>query len=303
MSSLYTQIRAFDAVARAGSFSRAAEVLGVTQPALTIQVKALEQRYDVKLLLRQGRSVVLTALGEELFKVSRQVASLEEKVRETLAGSEEVQTESLRLASDGPHIVMGLFSRFLDRHPHVALSVAMGNSRFVRQELLERRVDLAILPGVADHPQIHAVPLWRHRAVVIVAPGHPWSSRRSIRLQDLHEEPFIAREPGSTTQAIVDDANLAAGVEPRVVLRLGSREALCEAVAAGLGCGVVWELEVSGNNRLRGIPLEAPGLTSTDYVACLKSERTRRIVRAFFQVAASLPGEAGADGPAISGGR
>lgn len=117
MSSLYTQVRAFDAVARAQSFSRAAEALGLTQPALTIQVKALESRYGVQLIVRQGRRLTLTPLGEELFKISQQVVGLEEQVRETLSASEDVQNASLRLAADGPHIVMGLFARFLARHP------------------------------------------------------------------------------------------------------------------------------------------------------------------------------------------
>ncbi len=114
---MYTQIRAFDAVAREGSFSRAAEVLHVTQPALTIQVKALEERYGVKLLDRQGRTVRLTKMGEKVFKMSRQFASLEEQIREVLSLSQDLQQGDLRLAADGPHIAMGLFARFLARHP------------------------------------------------------------------------------------------------------------------------------------------------------------------------------------------
>jgi aminoethylphosphonate catabolism LysR family transcriptional regulator len=287
----YTQVRAFDAVARAGSFSRAAEALGLTQPALTIQVRALEDRYGVKLLIRQGRGVTLTPAGEQLFRVSRQMAGLEEQAHDLLTESQQLHDRSLRIASDGPHIVMGLFARFLVRHPGVKLSVAMGNTRFVREDLLERRADLAILPGVGDHAGIHAEPLWHHRAVVIVAPGHPWQDRKAVTLADLAGGKLIAREEGSMTQQILDRALAEAGLAANIVLRLGSREALCEAVAAGLGCGVVWELEAERRARLRSIPLTEPQLTSTDYIACLKSERSRRVIRAFFQEAASLPGE------------
>lgn len=287
---IYTQIRAFDAVAREGSFSRAAEVLGVTQPALTIQVKALEERYGVKLLLRQGRTVQLTELGARLFKMSRRLAGLEEQIRETLAASHELEQGQLRLAVDGPHIVMGIFARFLARHPGVGLSVALGNSRFVRQELLDRRADIAILPGVEGHPQIHAVPLWHHRGVVIVARHHPWADRREIDLAELDGQPMVGREEGSMTQRLVDEALAKAGAAPRLVLELGSREALCEAVGAGLGIGIVWELEAHGAARLVTIPIAGDGLRSTDYVACLKSEWMRRSIKAFFQVALSLPG-------------
>lgn len=287
---IYTQIRAFDAVAREGSFSRAAEVLGVTQPALTIQVKALEERYGMKLLHRDGRRVRLTDVGERLYSISRQFASLEELVEETLSPSQELQHGSLRLAVDGPHIVMGLFARYMRLHPGVQLSVATGNSRFVRQELLDRHVDVAILPGISEHPKVHAVPLWRHRGVAIVSNDHPWSRRDSISLTEFHDQPMIGREEGSMTQALVDQAFATAGVEPRYVLELGSREALCEAVAAGLGHGIIWELEAYGSGRFKAIPIAGDPVVSTDYVACLKSERMRMVVRSFFSVAATLPG-------------
>lgn len=287
---IYTQIRAFDAVAREGSFSSAARTLGVTQPALTIQVKALEESHGVKLLERKGRGVKLTPMGARLFRMSRQMAGLEERIRETLVGKQELQQGHLRLAADGPHIVMGLLNRFLNRYPGVRLSVAMGNTEFVRQQLLERRADVAILPRVKGHPQIHAQPLWHHKAVLIVAATHPWAGRRSIALESLDGEPMIAREEGSMTQRVVDDALARAGVKPRTVLQLGSREAVCEAVSAGLGHSVIWELEAYGSTRFRTIPFRNVVLESTDFVACLKSERARQLVTAFLQVAGPLPG-------------
>ncbi len=286
---IYTQIRAFDAVAREGSFSRAAEVLGLTQPALTIQVKALEERHGVKLLHREGRRVRLTEAGERLYSLSRQLASLDELIEETLAASQELQDGSLRLAVDGPHIVMGLFARFMALHPRVRLSVSTGNSRMVRQALLDRHVDIGILPGVADHPHIHAMPLWHHRGVVIVANNHRWAGRRSISLSELDGEAMIGREDGSMTQKLVDAAFARAKARPRYVLELGSREALCEAVAAGLGHGIVWELEAYGSGRFTTLQLSDGEVASTDYVACLKSERMRSVVKAFFDVTAKLP--------------
>lgn len=286
---IYTQIRAFDAVAREGSFSRAAQVLGLTQPALTIQVKALEERHGIKLLHREGRRVRLTEAGERLYSLSRQLASLDELIEETLAASQELQDGSLRLAVDGPHIVMGLFARFMALHPRVRLSVSTGNSRMVRQALLDRHVDIGILPGVAEHPHIHAMPLWHHRGVVIVANSHPWAKRRSISLSELDGEAMIGREDGSMTQNLVDAAFARARARPRYVLELGSREALCEAVAAGLGHGIIWELEAYGSGRFTTLQLSDGEVASTDYVACLKSERMRSVVKAFFDVTAKLP--------------
>lgn len=288
---IYAQIRAFDAVAREGSFSRAAQVLGLTQPAVTIQVKALEERHGVKLLHREGRRVRLTEAGERLYTLSRQLASLEELIEETLSSSQELQGGSLRLAVDGPHIVMGLFARFMQLHPRVRLSVLTGNSRIVRQALLDRHVDIGILPGISDHPQIEAVPLWHHRGVVIVANSHPWAQRRSISIAELDGEPMIGREDGSMTQALVDNAFARAGAAPRYVLELGSRESLCEAVAAGLGHGIIWELEAFGSARFTTLQIEGEAPRSTDYVACLKSERMRSVVKAFFEMTSFLPSD------------
>ena len=287
---IYTQIRAFDAVAREGSFSRAAEVLGVTQPALTIQVKALEERHGLKLLHRDGRGVKLTDAGERLFTLSRQLASLEEIIDDTLEASSELQRAELRLAVDGPHIVMGLFAKFLARHPQVRLSVSMGNTQVVRQRLLDRHVDVGILPLISEHPRVHAVPLWTHRGLLITSHRHRLAERKVVSLAELEGEAMIGREDGSTTQMLVDAALARHGVEVRAVMELGSREALVEAVAVGLGCGIVWELEALASSRVRAIPIENDELITTDYIACLKSERERAIVKAIFAEAARMPG-------------
>ncbi len=294
---LHTQIRAFDAVAREGSFSRGAAALGLTQPALTIQVKALEEAYGVKLLNRFRRSVQLTEMGERLFRMSRRYASLEEQMREILVESVELESGRLSLTADGPHIAMGVFARFLERYPNIELSVAMGNTRYVREQLLERRTDLAILPGVERHPQIHATPLWRHSAVVIVANEHPWAARKSVNLAELDGQPMIAREEGSNTRRVTHQALAKARVRPRTVLELGSREAVCEAVGAGLGFGMIWQLEAAGSTRFRTLSLQGTSINSIDYVACLKTERMRRSIRAFFKVAAGLSNQSGPTQP------
>ena len=232
---LYTQVRAFDAVARAGSFLAAAEVLGVSQPALSIQVRALEDAYEVKLFHRHGRTVRLTTAGKELLELSRRFMSLEGQIAETLSASKGLGRGRLKLAFDGPHITMPLLSRFHGLHPEIEVSVSMGNSRFVRQQLIERHVDLAVLPGVGEDSKIHAIAIKHHAPVVIVGPRHRWRNRVELDVHEIAREPMVARESGSNTQRLVDEGLRELGLTPRIVLRLGSREAAMEAVAAGLG--------------------------------------------------------------------
>jgi LysR family transcriptional regulator, low CO2-responsive transcriptional regulator len=283
---IHTQLRAFNAVARHGSFSKAAEALAVTQPALSLQVKAIEEAYGVKLFERSGHGTVLTEAGARLFKVSRRLSQIEEHVHDALSSSAGIDSGHLTIAADGPHIVMGLFARFMARHPHVELSVAMGNTGFVRRQLLEGQVDVAILPNVAGHRRIHAIKLYEHRAVVVVALDHAWARRADIDLRELDAQPMLAREAGSNTQHALRAALYHAGVRTRFVLELGSREALCEAVAAGIGIGVIWELEARASARVRALAIRNAAIHSTDFVACLKSERNRRPIKAFFDVAA-----------------
>lgn len=283
-----TQLRAFDAVARDGSFSRAAQRLGLTQPALTIQVKALEATYGVRLLDRSGRSVTLTDAGQTLLELTRRFFEVEDEIRELLTASQELQRGLLRVAADGPHIVMGMFAMFRERHPGVELSVTLGNTALVRQQLVERRVDIGILPGIADDPAFDSVRLWRHSPVLIVPPGHPWAGRASVTVAELDGQPMLMREAGSNTQRQMTAALQRAGSTPRTVLELGSREAILGAVAAGLGLGVVWKIEAAGDSRFCMIDIDDPDISSIDYVACLRSESNRRIVRAMMALAAQI---------------
>ena len=283
-----TQLRAFDAVARESSFSKAAALLGLTLPALTIQVRAIEELYGVKLFDRIGRTVTLTEVGRSLFEVSRRLFTLEEEAQELLTDSRELRGGRLRVAADGPHIVMGMFVRFLQRYPDVRLSVTLGNTRFVRQELLDRRVDVGILPALEGSDDFVSVPLWRHTAVLIVPLNHPWAERRSVRIKELDGQPMLMREEGSNTQKKLNAALARAGVRPKVVLELGSREGVLGAVAAGLGFGVVWKVEAAGDGRFRMLEIRDTEMQSVDYVACRKSERNRRVVRAMMEIAEAV---------------
>jgi DNA-binding transcriptional LysR family regulator len=229
--------------------------------------------------------VVLTDAGARLFKISRRLAQIEEHVRDALAATAGTDGGQLTLAADGPHIAMGLFARFMASHPHVELSVAMGNTAFVRRRLLEGQADVAILPNVANHRRIHAVKLHEHRAVIVVALDHPWARRREIALRELDGQPMLAREAGSNTHRALREALQQAGVRPRFVLELGSREAVCEAAASGVGIGLLWELEARASARVRALAIRDAQIRSTDYVACLKSERNRKLVKAFFATA------------------
>jgi len=286
----HAQLRAFHAVATEGSFTKAARSLGVSQPAVTIQVKALEESYGVGLIDRRGHRLTLTDLGDRLLEVTRRIFDLEEEVEALLSTARELRSGQLHVAADGPYFVMELLATFIARYPEVRVSVSMGNSDEVLQALIDYRADVAVLARIDDDRRFHALPIGHQPLVVLVWRAHPWAGREAIRLTELDGEAMVLREPGSVTRRIFDGALAVAGVRPRVVLEIGSREALREAVAAGLGAGVVSRAELGADDRLVALAVEDAELVSREDVVCLKERHNRRTVRAFFKLADTATG-------------
>ena len=284
----HAQLRAFHAVAEAGGFTRAAERIHVTQPTLSGQVAALEARYGVKLFERRGRGIELTDLGRGLREVTRRLFGQEAEAEQFLASAQGLTSGLLRVGADAPYQVIPLLARFNRRHPGIRLSMSFGNSERVLQELLDRRCDIAVLPDIEDDARIHAVPFRRDRLVVFVPRDHAWAGRRSLRLAELAGQRLILREPGSTTRAVLDRALAEAGVQPGSTLEIGSREAVREAVAAGLGIGAVFESEFGRDPRLHRLQIRDVDLRAVEYAACLQERRPVRVVRAFFDLLQEL---------------
>lgn len=284
MSINHAQLRAFHAVAGAGGFTRAAGVLNVTQPTLSGQVAALEEAYGVRLFERRGRGIELTEIGRNLFDVTRRLFSQEAEAEQVLSAARGLMSGQLRVAADAPYHVVPLLATFNRRHPGIRLSMTFGNSERVLQELFDRRSDVAVLPDIRADERLYAAPFRSDRLIVFVPRGHAWSTRRSIRLAELSGQRMVLREAGSTTRAVFERGLAAAGITPGEVLEIGSREAVREAVAAGLGVGVVFESEFGRDARLHRLNLRDVKLQAIEYAACLADRRPLRVVRAFFDL-------------------
>jgi aminoethylphosphonate catabolism LysR family transcriptional regulator len=288
---MLTQLRAFHAVASEGSFTRGALRLGISQPAVTVQVKALEQRYGVELFHRQGQRIELTASGRELWQRTRRVFAELDDLEALMTSAGELRAGRLEIGADGPFSVMDLVAAFVARYPGVQVAVRIGNAARVLADLREIRTDLAVLNLIGSSSELHSEPLYRDRITAFVPATHPWAPRAAITLEELAKEPLILREPGSVTRALLLEALERAGLSPRVALELGSREAVREAVLAGLGIGAVFERELIPDVRLRRLAIEGASLGATVSLACLPERRGLRAVQAFFALAAP-PGRA-----------
>ena len=299
-----TQLRSFHAVARAGGFTGAARLLHISQPTVTTQVRFLEETYGVELFYRRGHKVTLTPLGEQLFEMAQRIFALEGETIHLLEDSGELKSGQLRVGAVGPFHVTEMLARFNQRYPGVEVSVRVGNSEVVQQELVDYRTDVAVLAQFTDDPRFHAVPYSRHPIVVFVNRKHRFASRRSIRVADLEGEPMIMREEGSTTRKALDDALRKAKVKPRVAMEIGSREAIREAVIMGVGIAAVSEIEYIPDPEIRMVAVSDAEMYTYAHVFCLKERREARLVRAFLEIVGELLSEAPPDRarkkPAIS---
>ena len=282
------QLRAFQAVASEASFTRAARALGVSQPTISAHVKALEETYQVELLRRRGRSVEPTELGRELLAIASRIVGLDEEAEDLLEAAHALEAGHLRAGADSPHHVVSVLSVFRDRHPLVRLSLKMGSGDDVLADLLDHRTDVAVLAEVAPHPRLVVRQLLRSRLVAFVPLTHPWATRGAISIHDLEGQPMVRRASGSRTRAVLDRALAEAGVEPRVAIEIGSREAAHVMVAAGFGVGVVSEAELGASTHLAPLVLSDAAVDMTQCVVCLRERRRLRVVRAFMDIADEL---------------
>jgi aminoethylphosphonate catabolism LysR family transcriptional regulator len=288
----FSQLRSFYAVARELSFTKAAELLCIGQPTVTTQVKALEETYDVQLFLRSPRGLKLTDEGEALLTVARQIFSLEEQAVGILCAEGNHTSGKLRVGTVGPFFVMELLSAFHAKYPLVQVSLESGNSDAIYNRLVSYDVDVAIIGRDYDDPRLDLVQLGRHEVIVFVYRDHPWAGRKHIELGELDGQRMIFREPGSMTRHALEQVLDRQRVRPHVVMEI-PRDGVREAVAAGLGAGIVSKTEFQPDNRFVGLPISDQKVFTESFATCLKARRSLRPIQAFMELVAACPASAG----------
>ncbi len=284
----HTQLRSFHAVAAEGGFTAASRVLGVGQPTITSQVRALEEHFGVELFHRRGRRVELTDTGRILHALTTRIMSLEAEVEEMLNASGGFHIGHLKVGAVGPYHVTEMLAAFTARYPGLGLSVTVGNSQDVLNKLLAFEVDVAVLAHTAHDPRLYTVPYSRHPVLAFVNRDHPWAGRRSVRIEELADQPLIVREPGSTTRRALETALGNAGVTVNPVMEIGSREAVWAAVERGIGIGVVSDIEFVPHSNLHTLRISNADVHTVAHVVCLAERRGSRMVQAFLDVVGGL---------------
>lgn len=284
MKLTYAQIRAFNAVARDRSFSKAAASLGVTQPAITLQVRSLEDLYSVVLFVRTRESATLTKLGMDLFQITQSIHIMETEVDELLSRQSDLIDGSLTLAAGSPQLVMPLIKDYNRKYPNVKLSLQLGNFDDVQSMILQNRVDVAILDGPISNERFYARLYLQQELVLVVSVDHPLASRDNVRPDDLMGETILTRRDGSYTQKTMDDWFSKARVAVASTLQMSSRDAIIEAASSGLGVGFVFDKEVGNDPRIAKIRLSGRTTRCNESLVCLKSQFRRNTIKALFDL-------------------
>ena len=256
-------LRVFLSILEQGSLSAAGRQMGLTQPAVSNHLHALEKRFEVALLVRGGR-VRATPAGECLANHARRVLEEISNLEEDMAHYSAPHGRLVVGASTTPGevLVPHVAAEFSARYPDVTLDVEIADTEETLKALLEREVEFAIVGREVDHPRLDSWAIEQDELVLVVAATDPLASSE-VAPEDLADRPFVMREEGSATRQATEGGLATVGITPRVAMELGSNAAVVGAVAEGAGIGVVpvrtlKSEEQVGRLRVRGLSFLRP---------------------------------------------
>ncbi|AKX94695.1 HTH-type transcriptional regulator CysL [Moorella thermoacetica] len=273
---LDNQLLTFKAVAEQKSFSRAARVLHLTQPAISLHIQSLEEYFGTRLLDRNNRQVTLTEAGRVLYNYALELSRLYDEVKKALADISGKVKGNLVVGATltiGEYFLPSIAGEFKRQYPDVEITLRIANTQEIICRTLDGELDLALIEGQAKHPNLIQEDLFQDELVLIIHPEHRWAGRREITPEELREEPLILREEGSGTRQITEAGLRKAGLELstlKVVMELGSTQAIKEAVEAGLGVAIISRLAIKKEiryNLLREVRLQGIDFRRTFHIA------------------------------------
>lgn len=234
----FTLVRSFWHVAQAGSIAGAAQTRFISQPALSKAVRELEKQLGVALFERGARGVTLTAAGATLFEYAQAIFALEKEAEDALSALQSLNAGTLRIGASttiATAILPPLLVDFRIQNPLLRFSLARGNTSQIEAQLLAFELDVALVEGPPHHEKIKKT-FWREEELIVIcAPSHPLAARRLVSWDEIKERDWIAREVGSGTREVVENALQSWGGAPTPILEVSGSETLRQAVAAGLG--------------------------------------------------------------------
>jgi DNA-binding transcriptional LysR family regulator len=272
------QLAAFCAVVERKSFSQAADRLGVTQPAVSLQIRSLEERLGQRLFDRSGRRVEPTEAGLRLYRGAQKLLALEQQVLEDVAGDEdgELRGELAIGAATGPGatVVPVLLCEFQRENPEVRVELTISDTQSVIEAVARRELELGVVGATPRHRSVAYEPFFQDEVVLVCPPGHPFAGK-TISIDDLRGEQLVLMQEGAGVRQVIEEELRKAGKRLRdldVKLELGLQESVKSAVEAGYGVTFISRTAVESEL--------ADGSLATSRVRGLEPSRQISLVRA-----------------------
>jgi len=261
------RLQAFHAVAKHGSFTKAADALCMTQPAVTFQIRQLEEHFDTRLFDRANGRIALTPAGIVALEYAERIlalsADLDRKLKE-MSGQEAGPLLIGASTTIAEFLLPKILGEFKSKHPAIVPQLVVANSEVVQARVAERSLDLGFIEGDSSLPTLVTEVCCDDELQVVCAPSHPLARQKMLALQTLTEHPYITRELGSGTREVIDHYLEKHGLAPdslHVVMEASSPEALKGLVATGLGFAIMSRATADKEVRLGDlvqVPLKPP---------------------------------------------
>lgn len=282
----FRQLSVFEAVARHLSYSRAAQEMHLTQPAVSMQIKQLEENVGMPLFEQLGKKVYLTEAGRELYHYSRTIAQQLAEAETVLSDLKGLQRGRLKIsvASTANYFAPQLLAVFGQRFPTVTVSLDVTNRQALLAQLANNEMDMAIMGQPPEGLDLVAESFMENPLIVIAPVNHPLATAKKIPLERLQSETFLVREQGSGTRIAMERFFKQHGVPFQAGMEMSSNEAIKQAVQAGLGLGILslhtigLELETK---RLKVLDVKGFPIMRHWYVVHRKDKRLSTVAQAF----------------------
>ena len=286
----HSQLKAFHHVALLGGFSAAARALGLTQPAISEQVRALERDHDVHLFQRKGRQVSLTLSGRRLFRLTERYFETEAEIAGLLSEARAVPGGRLRLMVDNAVHITGLLAAFQRRYPKVSIQLSTGNSAAVLAALDAYEAEIGLIGSADPGRGFTVLALGGSPIVGFARAGLIAGASHGLTLREILEHPLVLREPGSKTREALVAAAHERGLALTPAIEVEGQEALREIVAEGVGIGFVSRAEFVADPRLEMLPIKDARLEMHESLVHVAARQDVRVIRSFMDFARARVG-------------
>ncbi len=280
------QLKLFESVVRNSSFTRAAQEMHLTQPAVSIQVKRLESQAGVPLLEQMGKKIFPTAAGKVVYDAAQAIlgrlGDLKDEI-ESLKGDIQGPLQ-ISVVTTGKYFMPHLLGHFLQTYPRVEPSLKFTNRARVVERLMENLDDFVVMGQIPEDERLVSYPFLENILGFVAPPGHPLAGREKLALEEVIQARFIGREVGSGTRLALDRLLEERGLQAEPYMELGSSEAIKQAVVAGLGIAVLslhsLRLEQAAG-KLVVLDVEGFPIRRRWYAVHLKGKRLSLVARTF----------------------